>query len=76
MRVELVGLATALLAEAPQSSIHFTVNNNGSVTCDYIQLDHVGVLPSVNVREIHDFNADCQITNILGYVHGNLTSVV
>ena len=34
------------------------------------------MLPRVNVREVHYFNSACEITNIVGYVHGNLVCPV
>ncbi|KAF2482868.1 hypothetical protein BDY17DRAFT_309974 [Neohortaea acidophila] len=72
VRAELVGLATVLFASVPGPNHATYINNaNGSVTADFIQNDNI-VLPSEHVREIHYFNSDCQITEILGYVNGPL----
>lgn len=75
VRTELVVLATALNAGVPQGSDSYTCNANGTVTVDYVQTDVVA-LPRSQVREIHSFDDEaCQISNIIGYVHGALTGV-
>lgn len=38
VRLELVALATALNADVPQGSDSYIVNNNGTVTSDFIQV--------------------------------------
>ncbi|CEJ87756.1 hypothetical protein VHEMI04505 [[Torrubiella] hemipterigena] len=70
-RAVLVSLGTLLEAGVPQGSDHYSVNPNGTVTVDYIQTDGIA-LQKVDVREIHSFNSDCQITGITGYVRGNV----
>lgn len=75
VRSELVVLATALNAGVPEGSDHYTVNPNNTVTVDYIQTNRIA-LPRVNVREIHSIDTStCQISKIVGYVHGPLTAV-
>lgn len=34
------------------------------------------MLPYVHVREVHYFNDDCEISQIIGYVHGNIVCPV
>lgn len=70
-RAVLLILGRVLDAGVPEGSDHYTVNDNGTVTVDYIQTDGVA-LQRVDVREIHSFNAACQITGITGYVRGNV----
>ncbi|KAF2207251.1 hypothetical protein CERZMDRAFT_102536 [Cercospora zeae-maydis SCOH1-5] len=74
VRAELVALATVLDADVPggpDDGAVFTVNGNGTVTVDFVQTNRI-VLPRVDVREIHSFNENCEITKILGFVRGNL----
>lgn len=33
------------------------------------------LLPYVHVREVHEFNDACEITSIVGYIHGDLANV-
>lgn len=70
-RAVLVVLGAILEADVPQGSDHYTVNPNGTITVDYIQTDGIA-LQKVNVREIHSFDDDCQITGITGYIRGNI----
>jgi hypothetical protein len=39
-----------------------------------MQTDNIA-LPYVHVREIHEFNDACEITSILGYVHGDASNI-
>ncbi|CAK1356771.1 uncharacterized protein RHO25_009047 [Cercospora beticola] len=74
VRAELVALGTILDADVPggpDNGATFTVNQNGTVTVDFVQTDRIA-LPRVDVREIHSFNEQCEITKILGYVRGPL----
>lgn len=70
-RAVLVVLGAILEADVPKGSDHYTVNPNGTITVDYIQTDGIA-LQKVDVREIHSFNDDCQITGITGYIRGNI----
>lgn len=70
-RAVLVVLGAILEADVPQGSDHYTVNPNGTITVDYIQTDGIA-LQKVDVREIHSFNDNCQITGITGYIRGNI----
>ena len=75
VRAELVILATALNAGVPQGSDKYQVNANNTVTVDFIQTDRIA-LPRTHVREIHRIDTStCQISKIVGYVHGPLTAV-
>ncbi|KAK4968344.1 hypothetical protein LTR42_009627 [Elasticomyces elasticus] len=75
VRAELVILATAINAGVPVGSDKYQVNSNNTVTVDYVQTDVIA-LPRSQVREIHTVDpTTCQISNILGYVHGALTVV-
>ncbi|KAK5696074.1 hypothetical protein LTR97_008494 [Elasticomyces elasticus] len=75
VRAELVILATAINAGVPVGSDKYQVNSNNTVTVDYVQTDVIA-LPRSQVREIHTIDpSTCQISNILGYVHGALTVV-
>ncbi|EMC95532.1 hypothetical protein BAUCODRAFT_492943 [Baudoinia panamericana UAMH 10762] len=75
VRQELVILATVMNAGVPQGFDKYMCNANGTVTVDYVQTDFVA-LPMSQVREIHSFDdSTCQISKIVGYVHGPLTVV-
>lgn len=41
----------------------------------HLQTDRI-VLPYVHVREVHYFNDACQISKIIGYVHGDIVCPV
>lgn len=41
------------------------------LTKSTLQTDRI-VLPYVHVREVHYFNDACQISQIIGYVHGDI----
>ena len=75
IRQELVVLATVLNAGVPAGSDTYICNANGTVTSDFIQTDQIA-LPMTHVREVHSFDdSQCEISKIIGYVHGPLTAV-
>jgi hypothetical protein len=80
VRAELVSLATVL--NAGVKNPHVYCNANGTATSDFIQVSFIKrqsqragadtertdriALPYCHVRELHTFNAACQIKTIVG----------